>query len=423
MCSVILSALFVITGGCGTEKKPNTLDVSEDITNDVDLNEDNYEKVVMANNKLAFKMLEEIETDENGNSFISPLSLYTALSMVYNGTDGITKEEMAKVLQAEGIDIHEFNQANASLLKILNKDSNDIELKIANSIWLNKRYHFQADFSKHNQDYFNAKIEEIDVSNRESARMINDWVKQATNEKITDIVNDGPLNTDLVTLLINAIYFHGDWMFEFDKALTTEGSFYVKDKVTENVQFMSLSEELLYMEDDELQAVILPYGNGEMSMKVLLPKENSDLKRLEQRLMNGDWSSINKEFREREGTIVLPKFKLEYEIKLNEMLVNLGMGTAFDSEKANFSKMIIGDDPIWIDEVKQRTYIDVNEEGTEAAGVTSIALLIETAIINEDEPFYMEVNRPFFIMITDDETDAILFIGSITNPWGQSPIQ
>jgi len=407
----LLVVFAVIAGGCGMEEISGTLDVSSD----VDFGASDYQKVVTANNALGFKMLEEIEPDENGNSFISPLSLFMALSMVYNGADGVTKEEIAKALQAEGIDVNELNQANASLLTMLNKDSDQIHLSIANSIWLNENFHFQDDFSQNNQDYFNAEIQEIDIFDSKSPQMINDWVKKSTNEKITDIVDD-PLDADLVAILINAIYFNGDWMFEFDKNLTKEGTFYIESDVTENVPLMSLGEELSYMEDDELQAVILPYGDGEMSMKVFLPKENSDLKALKQRLMNENWPALNQKFQEREGTIILPKFELEYEINLIEMLKSLGMSTAFDSETADFSKMIKEGDPIWISQVTQKTYIDVHEEGTEAAGVTSIEMVTESALVNVEEPFYMEVNRPFFFMITDDETDAILFMGSISNP-------
>lgn len=407
----LLLSILIIFGGCGTEEVPDTLDISSD----VDFAEDDYQKIVTANNKLGFKMLGEVEADGNGNSFISPLSLFMALSMVYNGADGVTKEEIAKTLQAEGIDVNELNQANASLLTMLNKDSDDIQLSIANSIWLNEDFHFQDDFAQYNQDYFNAEIQEIDISNSESPKMINDWVKKSTNERITEIVDD-PLNPDLVTILINAIYFNGNWKFEFDEKLTEEGTFYTGDGVTENVLFMSLSEELQYMEDDGLQAVMLPYGDGEMSMKVFLPQESSDLETLEQRLIHEDWSSLNQKFQEKEGTIVLPKFQLEYEANFNEMLQGLGMNTAFDPEIANFTKMITGSDPVWISQVKQKTFIDVNEEGTEAAGATSIEMDTTSAPIDVDEPFYMEVNRPFFIMITDDDTEAILFMGSISNP-------
>lgn len=412
--SLLFVTMLVIVGGCGTELDPHsgTSNLYDDEEN---FNEDDYKKIITANHKLGFKMLKEVRENEEENIFISPLSLFMALSMIYHGADGATKEEIAATLETEGIDEEELNQANASLLAMLDENSDDIQLNLANSIWLNNKFHFQDEFATLNRDYFNAEIQEIDVLENESSKLINDWVDKSTNGKITDIVGDS-LNPNLATILINAIYFKGNWLYEFDDKLTEAGTFYVNDEVTEDAEFMHLNEELTYMEDDELQAVVLPYGEGEMSMTVFLPKEESNLIELEEKLASEDWSSLRKNFEEREGTVVFPKFKLEYEMTLNEVLENMGMGLAFDSEKADFSKMIVEDNPIWISQVKQKTFIDVNETGTEASGATSIEMDTTSAPINIDEPFYMEVDRPFFIMITDDETNTILFMGSIYHP-------
>ncbi|MCL6574388.1 MAG: serine protease, partial [Bacillus sp. (in: Bacteria)] len=164
---------------------------------------------------------------------------------------------------------------------------------------------------------------------------------------------------------------------------------------------------------ENFQAVSLPYGDGEMSMNVFLPKETSSLDDFKKTLTNDNWKKWSSEFHEKEGTIMLPKFQLEYEVLLNEPLKKLGMMTAF-AKGANFTKMIKEPDPLWISKVKQKTFIDVSEKGTEAAAVTSIEVVTES--VNLDGPFHMEVNRPFFISITDDETGMVLFIGSISNP-------
>ena len=147
-----------------------------------------------------------------------------ALSMVYNGADGVTKDEMAKVLQVEGIEADELNQANASLMNLFHSSSERIQLNIANSIWLNENFHFQDDFAQYNRDYFNAEIQEIDIFDSESPKMINQWVEEKTNGKIEEIV-DSPLDPDLVTVLINAIYFKGDWKYEFDESQTEDSTF------------------------------------------------------------------------------------------------------------------------------------------------------------------------------------------------------
>ena len=151
-------------------------------------------------------MLEEIETDENGNTFISPTSLLMALSMVYNGADGVTKEEIATTLRLESIDVDDLNKANASLISMLHQETDAIQLDIANSIWLNERFHFQDDFALSNKAYFNAAIEEIDITDKGSANRINEWVRKATNEKIEEIV-EAPLNPDLVAILVERALF------------------------------------------------------------------------------------------------------------------------------------------------------------------------------------------------------------------------
>lgn len=404
----LLLILLVLVTGCGKGDNHGSMEIS----NNVDFNEDDYKKIISSNNQLGMELLTELKADENGNSFISPTSLFMALSMVYNGADEVTKEEIANVLQSENIDVNELNKANASLISMLNRNSKGVQLNVGNSIWLNKEFHFQEDFAKSNKDYFNAEIKEIDIFDSKSTEMINDWVAESTNNKIKEIVKS-PLDPNLVAILINAIYFKGDWKYEFDKKRTEKRTFYLEDGTTKEVQLMTLNEELAYMENENFQAVSLPYGEGEMSMKVFLPKENSSLEEFKKTLTEDNFKDWNLEMIKQDGTIILPKFQLEYEVALNEPLKKLGMIKAFDEEEANFSKMIEEDQQILISEVTQKTFIDVNEEGTEAAAVTSVQMVMESA---SAEPFHMEVNRPFFITITDDETGTILFMGSIVNP-------
>ena len=237
-------------------------------------------------------------------------------------------------------------------------------------------------------------------------------MKNSTNGKIKDIVDD-PLDPETVAILINAIYFNGDWKYPFEKANTVKRPFYLSDGTTKDVSLMSLRKKLAYMENENFQAVTLPYGDGEMSMKIFLPKEGISLDEFQKTLTNENWTAWNAEFNSTDGTILLPKFQVEYEIELNDSLKNLGMYSAFD-ERANFSKMIKETNSILISKVKQKTFIHVDEKGTEAAAVTSVTIAPTSAPIND--PFHMEVNRPFFFAITDNESDTILFMGSISNP-------
>ncbi len=405
---ILLATILVMLTGCGTENKSGGLEISKDVA----FGEKDYEKIVSPANELGFKLLKEVEADENNNIFISPTSLFMALAMVYNGAEGETKEEIAQVLHSEGIDPEELNKANASMMSVLNKEADDIQLNIANSIWLNDKFTFQKDFAGSNKDYFNAEIAEIDIADSKSPEQINNWVKEATNDKIEKIV-DSPLDANLVAVLINAIYFKGSWTNEFDKNETEDRPFQLLDGSFKDVPLMAMKEKFSYLENEKFQAITLPYGDGEMSMKVFLPKENSSLEEFKTLLTHENWTAWQKEFEVEKGTILLPKFQLEFEASLKGALKSLGMKSAFD-ENANFTKMINEDDQVSITNVKQKTFIDVGEKGTEAAAVTGIEMGITSAPINE--PFRMEVNRPFFFTITDEETDTILFMGSISNP-------
>jgi len=405
---LILLSLFILIAGCGDK---DTQDNNSQNFSKVDFGKDDYKKIVSSSNQLGIELLPIIDADDNGNTFISPMSLFMALSMVYNGADGVTKTEIAKVLKAEGIDVDEMNQANASLMSILHSDSEEIQLTIGNSIWLNENYQFQDQFAQDNQDYFNAEIQEIDILDPTSADTINDWVSNSTNNKIEEIV-ENPLNTNLVTILINAIYFKGNWQFEFDEKDTELGAFHLEDGTKKDIQLMTLNENLAYLENENFQAVTLPYGDGEMSMNVFLPKENYTLEEFKTILTSDNLMKWNSEFNRQLVNLKLPKFQIEFKVILKETLEKLGMPSAFDSENANFTNMIQEGSQIYISEVKQKTFIDVNEEGTEAAAVTTI----EAEVASAPQQLYMEVNRPFFITITDEKSDAILFMGSISNP-------
>ncbi|WP_036182541.1 serpin family protein [Ureibacillus manganicus] len=410
---ILLVSLSIVLVGCGSDSSFTTTTTQTlKIADHVEFGEDDYQKIVSSNNELGFDLLVKAPRDDNGNIFISPTSLYMALSMVYNGADGVTKEEMEKVLYANGLDPDELNRANASLMTLFAQSTEQIQLNIANSIWLNDKYSFQEEFATTNKDYFNAEIKTIDVQNPQSPKMINDWVNRKTNGTIDKIVDDTP-DPGLVAMLLNAIYFKGNWTYPFKASLTEDKDFTLTNGSTIKIPLMKLKEELLYTKNNVFQAVSLPYGKENMSMKVFLPHENVGLKEFEEMLSTEQWENWIDSFYKLEGTILLPKFSLEYEVGLIETLEALGMPSAF--KNANFSKMIEGNSNLVITSVKQKTFIDVNEEGTEAAAVTKVEMG-ETAIEPIDKPFYMEVNRPFFIAIVDETSGTILFMGSITNP-------
>jgi serine protease inhibitor len=406
--SILLTSILLLTTSCGTGNQQGSLMPSRS----AEYAKDDYKQMVDANNQLGFELLRRAEPNADGNSFLSPTSLFMALSMVFNGADGVTKEEMAKVLHSVGINAKDLNRANASLLSKLHSDSKAIQLKVANSIWLNEKYHFQKEFAKNNQDFFNAKIEEINIADTQSVKKINEWVEISTNGKIKEMVQS-PLDPNLVTMLLNAIYFKGNWTYPFDKQLTEKRDFHMEDGTRKKVPFMMLNRELAYMENESFQAVSLPYSKGEMSMTVFLPREMVSRNTFVQLLSDDNWKKWGTTFYEKKGTVLLPKFQLEYEVLLNDTLKDLGMKTAFEGG-ANFSKMIEENESLSISRVKQKTFIEVNEKGTEAAAVTSVEVVKESASV--EAPFYMEMNRPFYFVISDHETGAILFLGAVANP-------
>lgn len=401
---ITLITLFLLSSCNGK----NEIENSDDML----FTADDYEILISPNNHLAFKLLEHGELNDEDNIFISPTSLFIALSMVYNGADGEAEKELARALQIERMDKKELNKANASLIAKLTEPSDGIELLLANSIWLNERFHFQEQFKNDNNDYFNADVNEVNITDPDTVELINMWISENTNEKIKEIVQP-PLNDDLVTILINALYFSGDWNYEFDETLTKAYPFTNSNGESKDVLLMTLQEELPYIENDVFQAVSIPYYEDKMSMDIYLPRENVTLTDLKDEILSGRWENWNRQFETEEGTVLLPKFELEYEASLNKTLQDLGMSTVFTKD-AEFPHMIVEDNPVWISKVRQKTYIDVHEKGTEAAAATSVEL--ETLSLVDDTPFYMEVNRPFFFIIKDSETNMILFTGFIENP-------
>lgn len=369
--------------------------------------------LVEANNQLGFDLLSTAETDEAGNLLVSPSSLYFALSLAHNGATGETKQEMDKLLGFG--DAAVLNESNHALLRSLTEEKEGIEFYIANSLWLNENLTFEETYSQNMLDYYQARIEEIDITDPKSVDIINEWVEEQTNERIQDII-EPPLNPGLVAFLINTIYFDGDWMYPFDPASTNTENFYLEDGSTMDVDMMTLSRELNYFETDGFQAVSLPYGEGEMNMQIYLPTENTDFENFQRVFTLKSWQKWQEAFTENQGQVKLPTFELEYGTSLKEVLQTLGMTRAFGNH-AEFNNMVEETDEVWINEVFQKAFLLVDEEGTEAAATTVVEMVTESSLVGEElEPFFMEINRPFFLFITDEETGAILFTGKIAEP-------
>ncbi len=368
-------------------------------------------KVVAANTKFGFKLYKEIlKQDSNKNVFVSPTSVAIALSMTYNGASGETQQAMAKALELQGITLPTVNQANNALKASLENADSEVQLSIANSLWAKQGVTFKPDFMERNRQFYGAKVTELDFANADATRTINNWVKENTRGKIDQVVDQ--LKPDDVLFLINAIYFKGNWTKKFDQNQTAERPFYLSNGTQKQHPMMSQSGKYRYYENETFQAVSLPYGKGRLSLYVFLPRENNSLDAFQQQLAVENWQQWMNQFRMRNGSIQLPRFKFDYDIQLNNALKVLGMESAF-SDGADFSNMTSAS--VAINEVKHKTFVEVNEEGTEAAAVTSVGVALTSAQMPE-EPFQMVVNRPFFCAIRDNQTGTVLFMGSLREP-------
>ncbi len=370
------------------------------------------QKLVDANTKFGFKLFSEILKQEEGkNIFVSPTSIAIALAMTYNGASGETQQAMAEVLELQQLRMVDINQANNLLQTSLETADPEVQLSIANSLWSKQGVPFNSEFIQANQQFYSGKVTELDFASPEAPKVINSWVKENTNGKIEQIVEQ--LQPDDVLFLINAIYFKGNWSEKFDKGQTEERPFYLTDGTTKQHPMMSQFGNYQYTENDSFQAISLPYGEGRLSLYVFLPRESTNIEAFQQQLNQENWQQWMNQFRRRDGNIQLPRFRFDYDIQLNDALKALGMEAAFDGSQADFTNMTSL--PVSIDEVKHKTFVEVNEEGTEAAAVTSVGISVTSAIIPES-PFQMIVDRPFFCAIRDNQTGTVLFMGSVVEP-------
>ncbi len=369
------------------------------------------EQIIEADNQFGFDLFKRIlaNDDTNDNVFISPTSVALALGMAYNGADGETRTAMEETLRKNGLTAEEINQSYKSLIDALKQLDPKVLLEIANSIWYRNDVEILPDFINTNKTYYDAEVTSM-VFNNAAKDIINAWVADKTHDKIKEVLEFIP--GDAIMYIINAIYFKGIWKSAFEKEKTSDLPFYLKDGSTIQVPTMQQQDTFKYLSNELFSAVELPYGAGNFSMVVLLPEDDKTTDDLIAQLNPESWSEWMAQLSEKEVVLHLPRFKFEYNKLLNDDLTDMGMGIAF-SAGADFSKI----DPtrgIVISKVIHKTFVEVKEEGTEAAAVTVIEF-IETSII-DDGPVYLHINRPFLFVIKEKETGAILFIGRVNNP-------
>lgn len=368
--------------------------------------------LVQASNGFGYDFMREIDKAAQGNEnyMVSPLSVSLALGMTYNGAETDTKTAFEQTLGYPDLSRTQINEAFQSVVGQLLVADPKVVISIANSIWCRDGFAVQDSFLSINKTYFDAEVNSR-VFDQATLDEINAWVSDKTKGKIPEVLDYIP--ADAVMYLINAIYFKGTWKYQFDKKETVQEPFYPNNAGWMNVATMKMKALLPYYSDTLLQAVRLPYGGENFSMTILLPAPEHTTSDVVTALNASYWKAIEDEYTTADSVqVYLPKFRFKTDRLLNDVLSEMGLGIAF-SPQADFSG-INPDADLMISRVIHSTFVEVNEEGTEAAAVTVVEI-VETSM-PEDHTIHFRVNRPFIFFITEMTSGAILFQGRVQQP-------
>ena len=405
---MILSIITLIVAGFTT-----SCEKSEPVQKDPAKIAMNYksEEIIEADQQFAFELLGKVNAlSEEDNLMISPLSVSYALGMTMNGAAGTTLDAFYEVLHFGDLTNAEVNESYKDLMDQLVHLDDKVEFSIANSIWYKLGYHVLDEFITTNQTYFDAAVRELDFSDPQAVDIINGWIEDKTNDKIRDMLDYIPSNA--VMYLINAIYFNATWKYEFDKSQTAEGSFYLDGGGSHPADFMKVKGLFNYTVTEDFSAVEMPYGDSTFSMVVMLPSGESTTDDLISQMDLSYWNTWYENATVRNVQIELPKFKYGFKSLLNDPLIDLGLEIAF-SDGADFSRITSGAD-LYISRVIHQTFIDVQEEGTEAAAATIVEIR-ETSAGGDSTPIF-RADKPFLYIIKENSTGAILFMGKVGKP-------
>ncbi len=363
--------------------------------------------VVASGNSFGLKLFKAVNTtDEGKNVFLSPFSVSMALGMLLNGANGATLDSMKNTLEQGNVSLQEIDDSYKSAAIFLENLDPNVTMNIANSIWYRSGFQVIPSFLNNCQLYFDAEVSALDFSAPSAVTTINNWVSSKTNDKIQTIIDVIP--PDAVMYLINAIYFKANWMYKFDSTKTTDTTF-ASLAGTNPCRMMHQKAKFAYCSTGQEQVIDMAYGAGQFSMTVILPAEGILIDDYAMSLTQEKWSSLVGNLDSSEVILSLPKFKLEYTKTLNDELAAMGMGIIF--LEPDLSR--IANEPLAVSEVKHKTFVDVNEEGTEAAAVTLIGI-VRTVAYPPPIPV-MTVDRPFICVIREHTSGAILFVGKIVS--------
>ena len=396
MVLIILQAYPVVAMDTKAKEPPQKVDLQKTL--------------VGGNNEFAFNLYNQLG-GTSGNMFFSPYSISTALGMTYAGARGETEKQMADTLNFK-LPQDDLHNAFGELADGLEEDAGDYRLDIANALWAQKGFGFKKSFIDTVVSNYDSVVNEADFVNAaEPARKeINGWVEDKTNDKIKELITKDILTPDTVMVLVNAIYFKGDWSDQFDKKHTREADFWIAPDKKVKTDMMYKQAEYEYFGDDDFQAIELPYKGDDLSMVIVLPKEKDGLKNIERELAR-DFDDMLFSLKKQKVRLYLPKFTMTTKFELSGTLAKMGMPDAFSS-RANFSDMTESE-KVAISNVIHKAFVAVDEEGTEAAAATGV--IISKTSVGPRIPIF-RADRPFIFVIRDNVSSSILFMGRLADP-------
>lgn len=367
-------------------------------------------RLTQATDQFGLSLLQAVYAEKPGeNHFLSPLSAGVILSLTANGARGETQREMLAALGYGEMDLAAVNDANQALRGILANPDPKVELSLANAVWYQQGRQVAPAFADVAAKQYGARLQEAEFGDPKAVEAINRWVSDETRGRIPQLLDrTGP---DDRMVLVNAIYFKGAWQEPFDANLTREKPFHQLDGTQKQVPFMHQRASFGYLREEGLTAVRLPYGEGGLSLYAFMP---DDWEGFVEGLTPERYQEWIAAMGEREIRLALPKVKLDYSAELADPLAKLGMKLAFDRSQADFGGLFVGDEPLFISRVVQKSFLEINEEGTEAAAATGVVVQLTSAMV--EQPPEVVLDRPFLLSIRDDRTGVTLFLGAILEP-------
>ena len=403
--AVVLALLAILASGCsepigpGTDSSPSTIHELPRPLSGPEV------AAISANNEFGFDLMREVASaDPSADVFLSPLSASMALAMTMNGAAGGTFDAIRGSLRFGAVSEPEINSAYRGLLDLLTGLDGDVDLAIGNAIWYRDDLTARTDFRARVETSFGARVQGLDFGAPGAAGIINDWASESTRGRIEKMV-EPPVPGNVLAYLMNAVYFKAGWTQPFDPDLTSDALFHLSDGSSKPVQLMMRDDTLRYGVGADYTAVDLPYAGQAFSMTILLPDFGTDLSEIVERMDPEEWGALTADLETTRVQLFLPRFELEWEGSFNDALAAMGMGIAFEPGSADLSRLFESGQG-WIDQVKQKSFVRVDEEGTEAAAVTSVVIIDST-------PPQLRADRPFLFVIRERLSGTVLFLGAI----------